>query len=66
MDRFNVSATVDDIELNKKVMASSEEEAVKMCENHLRWIYPTKKIEMGEVTKETSPERIRMRGKNED
>ena len=63
MDRYNVSARVDDIEFDKKVTASSKEEALEMCKNHLKWTYPTKSIEMGEATKETNTERKRLKGK---
>ena len=63
MDRYHVSATVDGVEFKKRIMASSEQEALAMCENHLRWIYPTKNIEMGEATKQTNPARKRLKGK---
>ena len=66
MDKFNVCAEVEGIKLNETFIASSEEEALKMYHSHLRWLYPTKEIKMGEVIKKTSPEKIRMRGKNED
>ena len=63
MDRYRVSAKVDNIEFNKKIMASSEEEAFSMCENHLKWLYPTKNIEMGVAVKDSNTNKKRLDGK---
>lgn len=63
MDKYIVSAEVDGIALNREVVASSEKEAMSMCKNHLKWVWPTKKIEMGEVVKKTNPEKKRLKGK---
>lgn len=63
MDRFNISVMVEGVELKRKVTASSEREAIIMCENHLKWIYPTKKIVIGEVIKETNKGVKKLKGK---
>jgi len=66
MDKFKTFAEVEGIKLSETFLASSEEEALEMYENHLKWLYPVKEIKMGEVIKKSSPEKIRMRGKSED
>tara|TARA_Y100001963_G_scaffold57108_1_gene79856 strand:+ start:4851 stop:5057 length:207 start_codon:yes stop_codon:yes gene_type:complete len=63
MDVYIVLATVDGIDFRRKVTASSEDEALAMCKNHLKWTYPTKNVEMGEVTRETNPAKKRLKGK---
>ena len=63
MDKYIVSAEVDGVSFNREVRASSGKEAVIMCENHLKWLWPTKTIEMGDAVKKTSPEKRQLKGK---
>ena len=62
MDKYLIRATVDGSEHSELMMASSEREAVIMFKTHMKWIHPTKNIEIIETEKKTNTEIKRLNG----